>query len=91
MATTKEQRVNFRLSAHDRELIEEAAELEGTTLTDFLTTSAVMHAQHVLADQREFAVGDDEWERFEAAVNAPPVVNPALAKLFRRPRLTTQA
>jgi uncharacterized protein (DUF1778 family) len=88
VARTKGERVDLRISAPDRELIQEAATVEGKSLSEFLTTSALMSARHVLADRREFVLPADRWDEFVAALEAPPKVNPDLAKLFRRPRKT---
>ena len=79
----KEDRFNIRVSPQQRTLIRRAAEHTGLSYTDFILESATERATAVLSDQRLFVLGNDRWERFVAALEAPAEPVPALVALFR--------
>jgi uncharacterized protein (DUF1778 family) len=90
MTTAKQNRLNVRLRAADDDLIRRAAQTVGQTVTEFLTTSAVERAHHVLADQRSFVLADDAWAMFIAALDHPVRPDPRLVELFARPQRITR-
>lgn len=79
----KEDRFNIRVSPQQRTLIRRAAKQTGLSYTDFILESATERATEVLSDQRLFVLGNDRWERFVAALEAPAEPVPALVALFR--------
>jgi uncharacterized protein (DUF1778 family) len=82
MSVTKDSRIAVRLSSDQDALIRHAAEVEGTSITDFTVAAAVAHARDVLADRRAFAVDDAAWAEFLAVLDRPVSHKPRLAKLF---------
>jgi uncharacterized protein (DUF1778 family) len=87
MPGLKQERLNIRLSAETSFLIREAAEKLGTTVSDYVTESAVQRPNQVLADQRNFVLDDETWERFTEALDRPARANQRLAALFAEPSL----
>lgn len=85
-ASTKEARLNLRLTPADDELIRHAADAVGESVTDFLTASARDRAHEVLADQRHFVLDADTWDAFVALLDSPPRPDPRLVELFSRPQ-----
>jgi uncharacterized protein (DUF1778 family) len=83
-SSLKASKVQLRLRPDQKALIARAAELCGTTLSDFMLEHAYEAAQHVLADQVHFVLPPVEWEAFCKALDAPPRVIPALQELFRK-------
>ena len=63
MATRPErrrsQRLDVRITAKDRALIDRAVTASGTSLTDFVVTNLTMAARRVLAHRSEFTLGLD--------------------------------
>ncbi len=51
--------------------------------------AAVVAAERVLADRREFVLDAEQWERFVEVLDRPPQENPGLAKLFSKPSVFT--
>jgi len=51
--------------------------------------AAVVEAERVLADRREFVLDAEQWERFVEVLDRPPQENPGLAKLFSKPSVFT--
>jgi uncharacterized protein (DUF1778 family) len=85
VAVTKDSRIAVRLSSDQSALIRHAAEVEGTSITDFTVAAAVAHARDVLADRRVFALDDPAWTEFLAVLDRPVSHKPRLAKLFTEP------
>lgn len=82
MTATKDSRIAVRLSSDQGALIRHAAEVEGTSITDFTVAATVAHARDVLADRRVFPVSDAAWAEFLATLDRPISHKPRLEKLF---------
>jgi uncharacterized protein (DUF1778 family) len=81
---TKESRLAVRLTAEQRERIDQAAAAEGRTVTDFAIYALSERAGHVLADRRIFPVDDAQWNRFVEMLDQPVRTLPRLAELLAR-------
>lgn len=82
--TTRDQRLNFRASAHQQSLIRQAAEASDCTVTDFILGSVLESAERVLADRKWFVADDEQWERFQELLDAPLQPVPKLRRLLQR-------
>jgi uncharacterized protein (DUF1778 family) len=73
MITTmaKEERINLRTSAEQKQLLAEAAELEGKTITEFMLEVSLIRARETLLDRRVFVVSPAEYDAFSKALGAP--------------------
>ena len=80
----RDQRLNFRASAHQQLLIRRAAEAADCTVTDFILDSVLESAERVLADRRWFVADDDQWQRFQDLLDAPLQPMPKLHDLLHR-------
>lgn len=78
----KTERFAVRLTVEQDALIRQAAEVEGTDLTNFAVTATLARARDVLADRRLFALDDAAWEKFLAVLERPVSAKPRLAALF---------
>jgi uncharacterized protein (DUF1778 family) len=85
----KEERLEARVSHETKALFQEAAALEGRSLTDFIVQSALENARRVIRETREAHVIrlNSEASRifFEALLN-PPRPNRKLREAARRYR-----
>jgi uncharacterized protein (DUF1778 family) len=89
MATTetrrRSRRLELRTTPEERDLIDRAAAVSNSGLTEFVVANAVEAARRVLADRDRFALDVDavaEWE----AINARPARDLAgLRRLMERP------
>lgn len=87
ITTTKaarDQRLNFRASAQQQQLIRQAAEATDTTVTDFILSSVIESAERVLADRKWFVASEEQWAEFHALLDAPLEPAPKLGRLLRR-------
>jgi len=63
--------LNIRARSAQRDLIDQAADILGTTRTDFMLAAACREAEQVLLDRRVFALSGEEFERFSALLDTP--------------------
>lgn len=86
----KSQRINLRTTEHQEALLRRAAEATDNTLTEFIMTSAVEHAERVLADRRWFTATDEQYAEFLRLLDAPLPATDKFERLFARqpPNLT---
>ena len=78
----RDSRLNIRTSAKQDTLIRHAAQAVDKSVSEFVLDSATATAEHVLADRRYFAVSDEAWHAFEAALGRPAVFKPRLHDLL---------
>ena len=76
--------INLRIEAQTRDLIDEAAALQGKTRTEFMVESARAQAIDVLLDQRLFTLDVESFDAFVDALDNPPAPGPKLRALLRR-------
>jgi uncharacterized protein (DUF1778 family) len=81
-AVTKNARLDLRMTATQRELIERAADVAGTTVTSFAVTRLVADAEQVVRQAKTIQLDDDEWDAFVQILDAPPA--PKFADLLSR-------
>lgn len=67
----KPARLAVRLTTRQDALIREATADTGQTLTDFVTSAAVAHAEDILTDRRVFELDAAAWEEFSALLDRP--------------------
>jgi uncharacterized protein (DUF1778 family) len=73
--------VSVRVSPNERDLLEVAAEQARTSLSDFIRRKANEAAEMEVLDYRIVTIPAEDWEKFEAWVEAPGKEIPALRKL----------
>lgn len=82
--TTRDQRLNFRASAQQQQLIRQAAEAADSTVTDFILDSVLESAERILADRKWFVANEEQWATFQALLDAPLEPMPKLHRLLQR-------
>ncbi len=81
----RESRINVRTTDRERQMLQQAADAAGKTLTAFVLDAASREAQRALADRRFFVLDEDRWAEFQAALDRPAVDKPRLRALLRNP------
>jgi uncharacterized protein (DUF1778 family) len=74
--------INLRSDEATRRLIDSAADALGQNRTEFMLTSARVRAQEVLLGQTHIVLSESEWQKFQAALEAPAVPTPELVALL---------
>jgi uncharacterized protein (DUF1778 family) len=87
MATdAKTSRRNLRVSPADDVLFRDAASVLGESVSEFLVESGRERAEMILADRTQFALDQDAWKTFGAALDRDAEAKPAVVALLRRSR-----
>ena len=80
------ERLDFRITPENKRLIEQAAAVQGQSVTDFALHTLCQRAKKVLRDQRVLVLSDRDRDRFLAALDRPPVPNAKLRRAAQRRR-----
>lgn len=78
--------INIRAKQNQRDLIDQAAAVQGKSRSEFMLESAYQKAQDVLLDRCFFGFDEPTFKQFLALLDAPPTRNETLHTL-----LTTEA
>jgi uncharacterized protein (DUF1778 family) len=79
------ERLEARVTAEEKELLQEAAAAKGLTLTAFVTSSAREAAIKVLREQHVIELGRKDQRAFAQAMLDPDAPNEHLRTLAKRP------
>jgi uncharacterized protein (DUF1778 family) len=77
--------INIRIRPEVRELIDQAASLQGKSRSDFMLEAARRAAEEALLDQTLIRVDPETYARFVALLDAPPAPNEDLRRLMNTP------
>jgi uncharacterized protein (DUF1778 family) len=80
----KDVRVTARVSAKVRETLQEAAELSGATLNQFVVQAALKEAQKILEEQRVIELSNADAERIFELLENPPKPSEKLKAAFEK-------
>lgn len=83
-APIKPDRLEARIDPDQKRLIERAAELRGTTLTDFIVSKMREAAVETIRDFETLQLRDESREAFVAALLNPPEPNETAKKAAAR-------
>jgi uncharacterized protein (DUF1778 family) len=81
----KDARLNLRMTAHQDQLIRQAAAAADKSVSDFVLGATTSEAERVLADRRWFLLDDEQWWRFHELLEAPFEADERLVKLMTEP------
>jgi uncharacterized protein (DUF1778 family) len=84
VVATRETVINLRASAVQRALIDEAAQVQGKSRTDFMLEAASEKAQQVLLDRTVFTLDAEHYRRFAKLLDAPIKASKALHRLLTK-------
>lgn len=79
---TKSERFQLRMHPQNKRIIERAAVLNHTTMSDFITQAVMDKAERVVTEQCHFFLEPKEWNEFCEALDAPPQKIEKLEKLL---------
>lgn len=79
------ERLDARITADEKELLQEAAAAKGLTLTAFVTSSAREAAIKILREQHVIELGRKDQRAFAEAMLSPEEPNERLRALAKRP------
>jgi uncharacterized protein (DUF1778 family) len=82
--TRKDERLEARVSAETKALCQEAATIQGQSLTDFIVGSAVESARRVLREKELIELTQRDRIAFVDSLLNPPLPNQRLREAARR-------
>ncbi len=84
-ATVKEERIEIRLAAAEKDRIRQAAVLSRQNVSEFILQAVRSAADETLAAQTRFALPEDKMDAFYAALDQPAKSIPRLRELLKKP------
>jgi uncharacterized protein (DUF1778 family) len=85
----KDERLEVRVSAAQKELVQRAASLQGRTLSEFVASSLQQAAEQTIREHEVVSLTAQESIAFVEALLASPAPNEHLLRLAERYRRTT--
>ena len=79
----RQERLNLRIPAEERSLIDRAAQSSGKTRTDFILGAARRAAEETLLGQALFLVSPATYSKFLGMLDAPPKPNARLRRTMQ--------
>ena len=89
--TTRDARLEARLSAAQKGLLQQAAALSGRTLSEFVVVSAQDAARRLIAEHESIRLSREEQLAFVQALLQPPAPNARLKRAAKAYRASTGA
>jgi len=81
--STRRYRIEVRVTAEQDAVIRQAAELEDTTVTNFVLDTVTARARKVIKANQDLILSNEGFDRFMAELDKPAEAVPELVKLFR--------
>ena len=77
------ERFDIRLPANAKQLLIQAADISGNTLTGLVLNAALDKARDILRSHQHFILNAAEWQRFTDTLDHPPAPNDTLQAAWR--------
>ena len=81
----KEERLELRLEADRRRLLDQAAKASGVSTSAFVLEHATLAAQQMLADRTSFVLSAEQWDAFVELLDRPVQPVEGLARFLAGP------
>ena len=82
---TRNEKLDLRLTPSAKRTLQSAALAARRSVSEFVLESALARAEETLPDRQRFGLTAHRWEAFHAALTAPTLPAPRLAKLLKQP------
>ena len=82
---TRNEKLDLRLTPSSKRALQIAAQAARRSVSEFVLESALARAEETLPDRQRFGLSREQWAALQAALDAPPLPAPRLAKLLREP------
>ena len=91
MATTRSEKLDLRLTPENKSLLQNAAQAQHRSVSEFVLESALARAGETLPDRQRFGLPADRWAAFLGALDAPVRPLPRLSRLLSEPGVFDRA
>jgi uncharacterized protein (DUF1778 family) len=82
---TRNEKIDLRVTPSAKRALQIAATAAQRSVSEFVLESAMARAEETLPDRRHFGLDAEQWEAFQAALDAPPRSTPRLKNLLQQP------
>lgn len=79
--------LQIRIARDDKELVQQAADLSGVSLSEFVVATMRARAQDAIMDRRVYVMSPAGFDAFMALVRDPPKLSRAAEARFARKRV----
>lgn len=86
---TKEDRLQVRLDAESKSVLQRAARYRHKTVSQFVLATALEEAEKVIRENEIVTLSGPDWKIFYDALTNPPKPNAALRKAFAKYKKAT--
>lgn len=76
-------KLDIRISSEAKRILQEAARVRHTTVSQFVIDSALVTANEVLAERSRIGLNSEQWTAFMAALDAPPRTHERMTRLLK--------
>lgn len=83
-AETKDDRLQVRLDAESKSVLQRAASYRHKTVSQFVLATALEEAEKVIRENEIVTLSGPDWKVFYDALTNPPAPNAALRKAFAK-------
>ncbi|MCW5732105.1 MAG: DUF1778 domain-containing protein [Alphaproteobacteria bacterium] len=87
-AETKDDRLQVRLDARSKSVLQRAASYRHKTVSQFVLATALEEAERVIRENENVTLSGPDWKVFYDALTSPPAPNAALRRAFARYKKT---
>lgn len=88
-ADAKDDRLQVRLDAESKSLLQRAASYRRKTVSQFVLATALEEAEKVIRENEVVTLSDRDWAVFYDLLTNPPAPNAALRKAFAKYKKAT--
>jgi uncharacterized protein (DUF1778 family) len=82
---TRSEKIDIRLTPAAKQKLFAAAQAQHRSVSDFVLQSALAQADLALVERPRLLMNAEQWERFQAALDAPPRDLPRMRRLLNEP------
>ncbi len=86
----KQERLQVRLDAEAKGVLQRAASYHHKTLSQFVLSTALEEAERVIRENEVVTLSSPDWKVFYDALTNPPAPNAALRKAYKRYRTANE-
>lgn len=88
-AETKDDRLQVRLDAESKSVLQRAASYRHKTVSQFVLATAMEEAEKVIRENEVVTLSGPDWKIFYDALTNPPAPNAAIRKAFAKYKKAT--
>ena len=83
LSSTATERIHLRTTYEAKQVIEQAAQLTGTTMRAFMIQNAYERALDLIEQHQRITLNAQQWQALQTLVQQQPTANPELQALLK--------